>query len=79
MASARSSDRRAASKLAAAKNSSYGWSDENVAAQNLAQLGTAVPFIAFEEVYQEVLAVWCREPLGPLRGRISTSCCSSLP
>lgn len=51
--------RRAATKLALAKNTTYGWSDEDVAAQNLAQLGTLVPSIAFDEVYQEILAVWC--------------------
>lgn len=49
--------RRAATKLASAKNTSYGWKDEEVAAQSLMQLGTSVPSIAFEEVYQEILSV----------------------
>ena len=51
--------RRAAAALAKAKNTSYGWNDERVAAAQLAQLGPHVPQIAFEEVYQEIVAVWC--------------------
>lgn len=51
--------RRAADKLAEAKNTSYGWRDEESASRNLAQLGTSVPSIAFEYVYQEILTVWC--------------------
>ncbi len=50
--------RKAAQALAVAKDSSYGWSDEEAAARQLAQFGPCVPGIAFEEVYQEVLAVW---------------------
>ena len=37
----------------------YGWSAEYGAAKALAQAGTNVPSIAFEEVYQEILSVWC--------------------
>ncbi|WP_437621196.1 hypothetical protein [Sorangium sp. So ce1151] len=51
--------RRVAKKLAAAKDTSYGWNDELVAARTLAQLGPHVPSIAFEEVYQEIAATWC--------------------
>jgi len=51
--------RRAAKKLAAAKNTTYGWSVEEKAAATLAQFGPWVPTIAFEEVYQEILAVHC--------------------
>ncbi len=51
--------RRAAEKLAKAKDTSYGWSDEEAASKSLLQLGTAVPSIAFEEVYQEVLTIYC--------------------
>lgn len=51
--------RRAAEKLASAKNTSYGWRTEESASRNLLQLGIAVPSVAFEEVYQEILAVWC--------------------
>jgi hypothetical protein len=47
--------RRAARALAKAKNTSYGWSDELVAARTMAQFGPHVPSIAFEEVYQEIL------------------------
>jgi len=50
--------RRAAEKLATAKNTSYGWRNEEAASYNLLQLGTSVPSVAFEEVYQEVLSVW---------------------
>ena len=50
--------RRAAEKLAFAKNSSYGWRTEESASTNLLQLAIAVPSVAFEEVYQEILAVW---------------------
>ncbi len=51
--------KRAAQALAKAKDSSYGWDDENKAARSLAQFGPHVPKIAFDEVYQEILAVWC--------------------
>lgn len=51
--------RRAAQHLATAKNTSYGWASEEAAARSLAQFGPYVPSIAFEEVYQEILAVWC--------------------
>jgi hypothetical protein len=51
--------RRAAKLLADAKDSNYGWSSENSAARTLSQFGPYVPSIAFEEVYQEILAVWC--------------------
>lgn len=51
--------RRAARNLAAAKDTSYGWTDEEKAANTLAQFGPWVPSIAFEEVYQEILSVWC--------------------
>lgn len=51
--------RRAAKLLAAGKNQSYGWSAEETAAQTLAQFGPHVPTIAFDEVYQEIVAVYC--------------------
>lgn len=51
--------RRAAETLAEAKNSMYGWGKEETASKNLMQLGTCVPSVAFEAVYQEILAVWC--------------------
>lgn len=51
--------RRAAKHLAAAKDASYGWRNEEAAARSLAQFGPHVPSIAVEEVYQEILAVWC--------------------
>jgi hypothetical protein len=51
--------RRAAENLAAAKNRSYGWVHEVETARSLAQFGPHVPSIAFEEVYQEVLSIWC--------------------
>lgn len=51
--------RRAARQLGVAKDTSYGWKDEMVAARSLAQFGPYVPGITFEEVYQEILAVWC--------------------
>lgn len=51
--------RRAAQQLASAKNTSYGWANEDAAARSLAQFGPYVPSITFEEVYQEILAVWC--------------------
>ncbi|WP_315983533.1 hypothetical protein [Aliamphritea spongicola] len=46
-------------QLAKAKDTSYGWTDEDKAAKALAQFGPHVPSIAFEDVYQEILAVWC--------------------
>jgi hypothetical protein len=49
--------RRAVQELAKAKDASYGWSNEVAAARTLAQFGPFVPSIAFEEVYQEILAV----------------------
>ena len=51
--------RRAAQQLWVAKNTSYGWTNEEAAASSLAQFGPFVPSITFEEVYQEILAVWC--------------------
>lgn len=51
--------RRAAKKLAKAKDKSYGWSSEEKAAKTFKQFGAHVPSIAFTEVYQEILSVWC--------------------
>lgn len=50
--------RHAIKQLAKAKNTSYGWNDEEKAAKALAQFGPHVPSIAFEDVYQEILTVW---------------------
>jgi hypothetical protein len=51
--------RRAADALATAKNAAYGWTLEESASRGLLQLGTIVPSVAFEQVYQEVIATWC--------------------
>lgn len=51
--------RHAANKLAEAKDSAYGWRDEDAAAKTLVQFGAHVPAVAFEEVYQEIISVWC--------------------
>ena len=51
--------RRAAAKLSKAKDTSYGWSAEESASKNLLQLGTCIPMVAFEEVYQEIISIWC--------------------
>ncbi len=51
--------RHAVKPLAKAKDTQYGWSAEEKAAKSLAQFGPHVPSIAFEDVYQEILAVWC--------------------
>lgn len=51
--------RQAAQILADAKNTTYGWVKENRAALSLMQFGTSIPTIAFEDVYQEILSVWC--------------------
>lgn len=51
--------RRAAEKLHKAKNTSYGWSAEVSACKLLSQLGPCVPSIVFEEVYQEIISIWC--------------------
>jgi hypothetical protein len=50
--------RHAIKQLAKAKDTSYGWADEEKAAKALAQFGPHVPSIAFEDVYQEILTVW---------------------
>lgn len=50
--------RHAIKQLAKAKDTSYGWGDEEKAAKALAQFGPHVPSIAFEDVYQEILTVW---------------------
>jgi hypothetical protein len=50
--------RRIASQLRAAKNSRYGWATEERESVNAQQFGPHVPSIAFEEFYQELLAVW---------------------
>lgn len=51
--------RHAAKQLAKAKDTSYGWASEVTAARTLKQLGPSVPSICFEEIYQEILTVWC--------------------
>jgi len=51
--------RNLAKKLAEAKDTSYGWHLENAESRALKQLGPYVPSIAFEDVYQEILSVWC--------------------
>ena len=51
--------RRAAEQLSKAKDTSYGWAEEEAASRSLLQLGTAIPSIAFEQVYQEVIAIYC--------------------
>ena len=48
-----------ADNLAKAKNSTYGWSNEEAAAKALRQLGTNVPDDSFNKVYPEILAVYC--------------------
>lgn len=50
--------RHAVKQLAKAKDTAYGWSDEEKAAKALIQFGPYVPSIAFEDVYQEILSVW---------------------
>lgn len=42
-----------------AKNQSYGWKDEVIAAKALSEVGPFVPSIIFDSVYQEILTVWC--------------------
>jgi len=51
--------RRLGEQLAQAKDTIYGWKAEEAAAASLQQFGPYVPSTAFEEVYQEILAVWC--------------------
>lgn len=51
--------RKLAKNLHDAKDTVYGWAQEERAAKALAQAGTHVPSTAFEEVYQEILCVWC--------------------
>ena len=51
--------RKLARNLAIAKDTSYGWNLENSASQALVEVGVFVPSIAIEEVYQEILSVWC--------------------
>lgn len=51
--------RKLAHDLAKAKDTPYGWELENSKSRALAQVGAYVPSIAFEEVYQEILSVWC--------------------
>ncbi len=48
-----------AKRLANAKDTTYGWSSENAESRALKQVGVYVPDGAFEEVYQEILSVWC--------------------
>lgn len=50
--------RRAAARLAKAKDKYYGWTDEEAEARTLVQLGTNVPDATFTEVYREILAIW---------------------
>jgi hypothetical protein len=50
--------RRAATRLAKAKDKYYGWKDEEAEARTLMQLGINIPESTFSEVYREILAVW---------------------
>jgi hypothetical protein len=50
---------RSADILAKAKDTSYGWKEEERAAKTLEQLGPYVPSLVFVHVYQEILSVWC--------------------
>lgn len=50
--------RHAIKQLSKAKDTTYGWGDEEKAAKALSQFGPHVPSIAFEDVYQEILTVW---------------------
>jgi len=65
--------RQAAKKLAQAKDTSYGWAAEQAAAKTLKQFGAHVPSIAFTEVYQEILAVWCGNYWGRSTAHVSLS------
>ena len=49
--------RKLANDLHEAKNTSYGWGRETTVAKTIKQFGPFVPNIAFEEFYQEILAV----------------------
>lgn len=51
--------RKMAHNLANAKNTGYGWALETSASRELLQIGVHVPSIVFEELYQEILSVWC--------------------
>jgi hypothetical protein len=62
--------RRTAKKLGDAKDTSYGWLEEEKAARTLAQFGPWVPAIAFEEVYQEILAVYCGNHWGRSKAHV---------
>src|SRR5690606_29725297 len=50
--------RHAVKQSAKAKDTAYGWTESEQAAKALGQFGPFVPSIAFEDVYQEILAVW---------------------
>ena len=62
--------RKAVGELRVAKDTSYGWKEEEAAARALAQFGTSVPSIAFEEVYQEIFSVWCGNYWGRSLARV---------
>jgi hypothetical protein len=49
--------RKLAEQLRDAKDTSYGWGKETTVSKTIRQFGPYVPAIAFEEFYQEVLAV----------------------
>lgn len=49
--------RKLAEQLRDAKDTSYGWGKETTVSKTIQQFGPYVPTIAFEEFYQEVLAV----------------------
>lgn len=62
--------RKLAKDLAKAKDTSYGWSLENSASKALNQVGVHIPSTAFEDVYQEILSVWCGNYWGRSEGHI---------
>jgi hypothetical protein len=45
--------------LRKAKDTTYGWNSEESVAKALEQIGPYVPDSVFEQVYQEILSVWC--------------------
>ncbi len=62
--------RELAKRLARAKDTIYGWSFEESECKALAQMGPYVPHSALEEVYQEILSVWCGNYWGRSGGHI---------
>ncbi len=66
--------KKLAGRLRSAKNTMYGWRMEEGAAVALQQVGPHVPASVFDEVYQEILRVYCGNYWGRSEAHTALDC-----